>query len=290
MMPFSEIQGISDSHGTIRVLAIDHRDSMRQFLNPANPALVDPLTITQLKMDIVRSLITYASGVMLEPEFSIPQVLDAGLVPAGIGVIAALEAQGYLSDPSHAITKVLDDWSPSMARASGASMVKLLLPYRPGSELATAQEGVARRVLAESHAAGIGLVLEPMLWGSPDPTEHAALVVESVKRFAPMQPAVLKLPFPGEITANSQDSFEVCAQITDICGGYGVPWALLSGGGTFERFATQLQVARDAGCTGFMVGRALWGEAAIAAPADQPRILADLVVPRLLRLNEIARG
>jgi tagatose-1,6-bisphosphate aldolase len=284
------IQAISDATGAVCVLAIDHRDSMRQFLNPANPALVDPLTITQLKIDIVRSLITEATGVMLETEFSIPQILDAGLVPSNVGVIAALEAQGYLRDPSTAITKVLEDWSPSQARAAGASMVKLLLPYRPGSTFASAQEAVARRVLSDSQAAGIGLVLEPMLWGSPDPNEHASLVLESVRRFAPMQPAVLKLPFPGEVGTDSMRAKEACAEITEICDEFGVPWALLSGGGTFERFATQFQVARNAGCAGFMVGRALWGEAARAAPADRQQILTDLVSPRFVRLNKIVRG
>jgi tagatose-1,6-bisphosphate aldolase len=279
---------ISDADGSVRVLAIDHRDSMRQFLAPTDSAGVDARLITELKFDVVRALINLASGVMLEPEFSIPQVIDAGLVPPHVGVIAALEAQGYLADPSSSVTKILEGWSPELAVAAGASMVKLLLPYRPGSPLAATQEAVARTVLSKSEAAGIPLVLEPLLWGSTDPSEHAVLTLESVERFASMSPGLLKIPFPG--AADHPESKGACARITAICEEHNVPWALLSGGGTFERFEQQLSIATDAGCSGFMVGRALWGEAALAASTERASLFADLVRPRFERLNAIVAG
>ncbi len=156
------VHAISDADGSIRVLAIDHRDSMRQFLSPNDPAGIDAAQITELKIDIVGALVNKASGVMLEPEFSIPQVIDAGLVPPHVGVIAALESQGYLSDPAASVTSVLDGWSPTLALAAGASMVKLLLPYRPGSTTASAQEAVARecnkRVRRRRSPVGFGAV------------------------------------------------------------------------------------------------------------------------------------
>lgn len=279
---------ISDADGSVRVLAIDHRDSMRQFLSPTDPAGVDARLITEVKFDVVRALINLASGVMLEPEFSIPQVIDAGLVPPHVGVIAALEAQGYLADPSSSVTKILAGWSPELAIAAGASMVKLLLPYRPGSALAATQEAVARHVLADCEAAGIPLVLEPLLWGSTDPSEHAALTIESVERFAAMSPGLLKIPFPGAV--DHPESKGACARIAAICEEHNVPWAVLSGGGTFERFERQLSVAVAAGCSGFMVGRALWGEAALATSTERASVLASLVGPRFERLNSIVAG
>ncbi len=282
------VDAISGPDGSICVLAIDHRDSMRRFVSPRSPDSVDPRSITELKMDVVRALIDQATGVMLEPEFSIPQVLDAELVPEQVGVIAALEAQGYLSDPAVAITSVLPGWSPTLARKAGASMVKLLLPYRPGSSTASQQETVAQQVIADSAAAGISLVLEPMLWGSTDPVEHAALVVQSVHRFAPMGAGLLKIPMPGDGVTDVAVCAAACAEITDVCESFGIPWAVLSGGGTFERFEHQLNIAMSEGCSGFMVGRALWGEAALAPPHLRQQLLADVVAPRFARLNEIA--
>jgi tagatose-1,6-bisphosphate aldolase len=282
------LQAISDANGSIRVLAIDHRDSMRQFLSPTDPAGIDAERIIALKKDIVGALIDKASGVMLEPEFSIPQVIDAGLVPQHVGVIAALESQGYLSDPAACVTSVLEGWSPMLALAAGASMVKLLLPYRPGSATASAQEAVARNVIAESYAARIPLVLEPLLWGDATPEEIGELVLETVARFAAMSPGVLKIPFPGE--ANAPEARKACARITGVCETRNIPWAVLSGGGTFERFEHQLAIAVAEGCSGFMVGRALWGEAAIASPEERPALLKEVVAPRFDRLNAIVRG
>jgi tagatose-1,6-bisphosphate aldolase len=283
------VQTISHADGSLRVLAIDHRDSMRQFLSPENPAGVTVDRITDLKADIVRVLVEYASGVMLEPEFSIPQIIDAKLVPPHVGVIAALESQGYLSDPSACVTTILDGWSPELALAAGASMVKLLLPYRPGSLLAGAQEEAARTVLSDCERVGIQLVLEPMLWGSGTSLEQAELSVETVRRFAPMfstvTPGVLKLPFPGDV--DSPEAQRTCAAITSLCQAHHVPWALLSGGGSFERFERQLSVAVAEGCSGFMVGRALWGEAALAGPDERSSVLKDTVTPRFARLNAI---
>jgi tagatose-1,6-bisphosphate aldolase len=284
------IAAISDSTGSLRVLAIDHRDSMRRFLPPDAPESVLPSDITQLKLDIVSALISDASGVMLEPEFSIPQVLDAGLVPPTVGVIAALEAQGYLDDPASTITSVLDGWSPLQAREAGAAMVKLLLPYRPGSPTAAAQEQVAREVLDESHDAGIDVVLEPLLWGEGSPGVHAELVVDTVRRFAPMSPGVLKLPFPGDRRLDAHSARHACHRITELCAGHQTPWALLSGGGSFEQFETQLTIALSAGCAGFMVGRALWGEAARCHPAERTAILNEVIAPRLRRLNDLVES
>jgi tagatose-1,6-bisphosphate aldolase len=282
------VQAISDTDGSIRVLAIDHRDSMRQFLSPTDPAAIDAAQITALKLDIVGALIDQASGVMLEPEFSLPQVIDAGLVPQHVGVIAALESQGYLSDPAACVTSVLEGWSPTLALAAGASMVKLLLPYRPGSATALAQEAVAHDVLAECGAVGVPLVLEPLLWGVATPKEKSELILETVERFAAMSPGVLKIPFPGD--ADSSEARKACAKITAICQERNIPWAVLSGGGSFERFENQLSIAVSQGCSGFMVGRALWGEAAIASPEKRPALLREIVTPRFNRLNAIMGG
>jgi tagatose-1,6-bisphosphate aldolase len=163
-------------------------------------------------------------------------------------------------------------------------MVKLLLPYRPEAPLAAAQEAVAKQVIADSQSAGIPLVLEPLPWGLDTPNDHAELIVTIIERFAALEPALLKVPFPGKGLADLSVSRRACAAINERCT---MPWAVLSGGGTFESFEEQLTMAVSAGCSGYMVGRALWGEAATASPADRPLLLKELVRPRLARLNRV---
>jgi len=240
------LRGISDEAGRFSILAIDHRDSMRRFLEPSDPNSIDPARITALKIEVVRGLTDLATGVMLEPEFSIPQVIESGALPDGVGFLAALESQGYLEDPGARPTTILAGWSIEQAVASGASAAKLLLPYHPDRPLAPVQEAVAREVLAGCRAAGLPLALEPLFYDLDSPDDRERVVVATARRFAAMGPDLLKLPYPG--------SREACEQITAIAA---MPWAMLSGGGPFEVFAEQFTVAVDAGCSGFMVGRAL---------------------------------
>ena len=282
------LDALRDRDGWFRVLALDHRDSLRAFLSPEHPDAVDAAALTRIKLDLARALLPLdATGVMLEPELSIPQLLDAGAVPAGVGFLAALESQGYLADPGAAPTTVMSGWSVAQAAASGAAACKLLLPYHPDHPLAEQQEHVAAEILGECHRTGIPLALEPLYFGLASPAERRAVVLRTVERFAGLGPDLLKLPFPVDPadTADHAAWAAACREVSERCT---MPWALLSGGGTFDLFAEQVAVAVANGCSGFMVGRALWGEAARASDAERPDVIATIVVPRWHQLAEIA--
>lgn len=273
------MRGLTDASGRFSILAIDHRDSLREFLAPGDPMSIDAATITQLKIEIVEVLGDLVTGVMLEPEYSIPHVIDAGVLPDGVGFLAALEAQGYLDDPEAQPTRVLPGWTPAMAKASGAACAKLLLPYRPDGRLVREQEEVARHIVEECHAIDLPIALEPLFYGLATPSLRSELVVETARRFATFGADLLKLPYPGSDVA--------CGHVTDALD---VPWAMLSGGGPFDTFTAQLSTALAAGCSGFMVGRALWGEALRAStPDERADLLHRLVRPRLVHLRELAK-
>ena len=223
---------------------------------------------------------------MLEPEYSIPQLLD-GTLPAGVGFTAALEAQGYAADPEAGAVQILEGWSVAAAAASGAAAAKLLAFYRPDRPgHAAAQEQAVAEILSECRRVGVPLVLEPLFYGLDDPSARRRLVTETVERFAAMDPHLLKLPFPVDPVREPDRSVwaEACAEISERCH---MPWTLLSGGGSYRSYRDQVEAAVSAGCSGFMAGRALWGEAVLAPPADRSRIIAEVVVPRLAELRNI---
>lgn len=281
------IDDLRGDDGTFRVLAIDHRDSLRAFLAPDDPMSVSAEDIVAIKRDLARAILPSATGVMLEPEYSIPELLDAGVVPDGVGFTAALEAQGYLDDPGAGPTTLLDGWSVAQAAACGAAAAKLLVPYHPDHALAPDQERVATDVLAMCHDAGLPLVLEPLFFGLTSPADRPDVVLRTVDRFASLGPDLLKLPFPVDVATEPDRARWVatCREITMRCT---MPWALLSGGGTFDDFAVQVEVALESGGAGFMVGRALWGEAALAPADRRPDMIDELVVPRWRRLTQLA--
>ncbi|MCY4272842.1 MAG: DUF2090 domain-containing protein [bacterium] len=271
--------------GRFAVLAIDHRDSLRSVLAPDDPDAVSGEAIVDLKRDLVAGLADGATGVMLEPEYSIPQLLD-GTLPAGVGFTAALEAQGYMADPEAAPVAVLDGWSAQAAADCGAAAAKLLVLYRPDRPHAAAQERAAAQILAECRRVGIPLLVEPLFYHLDDPSARPQIVLDTVDRFAPMGFDVLKLPLPVDPSHHPEQArwAEACREISERCD---TPWTLLSGGGGFEGYCAQLEVAMDSGCAGFTVGRALWSEAAVAPPADRPAIIADLIAPRLATLRNL---
>lgn len=279
--------GVADlaHNGRFAVLAIDHRDSLRGVLAPDDPDSVTHQAIVDLKRDLVAGLAAGATGVMLEPEYSIPQLLD-GTLPPGVGFTAALEAQGYMADPEAAPVALLDGWSVQAAADCGAASAKLLVLYRPDRPHAAAQEQAAADILDECRRVGIPLLVEPLYYGLDDPSARPQIVLDTVDRFAPMGFDVLKLPFPVDPVHDPDRTrwTAVCSEVSARCD---MPWTLLSGGGSFESYHAQLEVAMASGCAGFTVGRALWSEAAVAPPADRTQVIDDLIVPRFAALRDL---
>jgi tagatose 1,6-diphosphate aldolase len=294
--PHAAVRGIpalADSQGRYAILAIDHRDSLRAALAPAHgsgsgsgPSPTDA-EITELKRQFIAALAADVTGVMLEPQYSMPSALGEAL-PVGLGFSMALEAQGYLDDPGRSPTTILAGWSVDAAQATGAAAAKLLVPYHPDHRLAADQRAVARAVAAECQRVGLPLLLEPLLHsaGGASVAERRRLALTTVEHFDAVGATVLKLPFPVDPTTTSPgDRAAACAAVTERCS---TPWVLLSGGGSFESYRQQVAAACDNGCAGFTAGRALWLEAAIALPDQRAAVLRDVVTPRLADLRAAA--
>lgn len=277
------LQTASTSSGILAVLAIDHRDSLRVELNRDDPDSVTPEQITDFKLDVIRELAPYASAVMLETEYSLPQAIESEALPGSVGFLAALEAQGYLSDPGAGPTTFLDDFDAAAAKRIGASAAKLLLHYNPHkTEHAAAQREVVKQAVAQCAEAGIALFLEPMFYDLADEADQRVQVVAAVRDLGPLGPDVLKLPFPVHPSIDDIDEWRsACAEVESLSP---VPWALLSAGVSFALYLRQLRCAVEAGCSGFMAGRALWREALEATGDERVRVLREECRPKFLQL------
>jgi tagatose 1,6-diphosphate aldolase len=97
----------------------------------------------------------------------------------------------------------------------------------------------------------------------------------------------LKLQFPVDRQHEPKEAVwrAACAELSDASP---VPWVLLSAGDPFGVYKTQLQIACEAGCSGFMAGRALWSEVATAKECERTAFLEETVAPRMEELNQIA--
>lgn len=287
----------SSPGGIFTILAIDHRDSMRIVLNPNDPAGIPARQLTAVKMGLLRELGAEATAVLLEPEYIAAQAISARALPGDVGFLAAIEAQGYLGDPTARQTSLLDGWGVEKAKRLGASGIKLLVLYRPdGGKVTEAQDKMIQGVIADCASHDIPLFLEPLAYAiepglSTDSAEFASMrrriVIETVRRLGALGPDVLKVQFPVDTRFESDRSVwaDACRELDETSP---VPWALLSGGDKYELFRDQVLVASKAGASGFLVGRALWGEYVSAAVANRERLMEEVLRPRFAELSAIA--
>ncbi len=279
------LQTLADADGRFMVLAADHRDSLRVELDPDRPDEVPAAALTSFKLDLVRGLSEMATGVMLDPVYSAAQAVVSGALSPGVGFMCALEAQGY-GDPHARRTDLLEGWSVGQAARLGAAAAKLLIYYNPDvADAAERQERLVEQVAADCAAQDLPLFLEPLPYDCA-PEDRPAVIVETARRLSRLGPDVLKQPFPVANGDTDRGRWrDACAELDEAAA---VPWALLSGGDPFPVFADQLAVACEAGCSGFMVGRAVWREALAAPPASRPAVIQEVVAPRFAELRRVA--
>jgi tagatose-1,6-bisphosphate aldolase len=275
MIAGAALAGLLDSSGRFTILALDHRDSLRLAFDPDDPAAVTTDDLVRFKLDVIEAFGDRPSAVMLDPELSIDQVLRAGRLPAGVGSLCALEAQGYLGDPDVTVNRLLDGWTPQRARSVGASAAKLLVLYRPDrGAITVAQDDLIRSVVDGCRKAELPLFVEPVPYEITDVEDRERTILDSATRIAALGPDVIKMPFPSD--AEHPKRWErACRRIND---GIDVPWAVLSWGARFELFVDQVAVACANGCSGFMAGRAIWGDSIHAG--DRSAHLRRVALPR----------
>ncbi len=291
------LQASSTANGIFTILAADHRDALRVMVNRDAPDSVSAETLTDIKLALVKQLAPLASAVLLDPIYSARQAIATHTLPGHVGLLCALEDQGYLGDPFARETTLLGDWSVAQAKQLGATGVKILLLYHPDSPASDQQDELVRGVLRECEREEIPLFLEPISYTldlNISKTDAAfararrRIVIESVKRLGALNPDVLKAEFPIDAKYETDHAVwaDACAELNEASP---VPWALLSAAEPFEVFQEQLRVACENGASGFLVGRAVWGEAATLRDGERENFLATIAMRRFQTLAETAR-
>ena len=293
-LPIGRIRGLracASARGTFGVLALDHRQNLRRELNPTNPDAVTYAEMVEFKRAVVRELGPAATGVLLDPEIGAAQsIVDASL-PAGCGLLVAIEATGYDGPSTARVSRVLDGWSVAKAKRIGASAAKLLVYYHPDATNAQDQERLVANVVAECRAADLPLFVEPLsfsLEAAAPRLEGEArrrVVVETARRLTALGGDVLKAEFPYDPGVTDEGRWrEACAELD---GASRVPWVLLSGGVDDATFEAQVRVACETGASGVLVGRSVWAEAATLAPSERDGFLRTTGRTRLARLVDL---
>jgi tagatose 1,6-diphosphate aldolase len=274
------LQPIASPDGVLCVLALDHRDAMRNAFRRVGIEDVSAETMAETKDRIVEAVADSVSGALLDHEAARRHRRD------GLGVLVPLEKQGHATLDGGRLTEL--EFGAADAVAVEADGCKLLLHYRADHRpTATKQRELAAGAAHDCHRHGLPLVVEPLAYrleGESEDAYRAAfadLVAAGAEDLARSGVDLLKLQYPGDPAA--------CGRLTAAAAP--LRWALL-GGGEVERqeFAAQLEAACRGGACGFMAGRTVWGGALGLPPDEQRRWLADEARPLFERLTATAHA
>ncbi len=289
---FRHLQHCSTPRGALAVLALDHRGNLRQLLHPDNPTQVTYQEMVDFKRMLVRSLSPAASAVLLDPQFSAAQCIAGGDLPGQTGLVVAVEASGYSGDTTARGSRILPGWSVDKTKRMGASAVKLLVYYHPESPTTKEIEELVQAVHADCQAWELPLFLETLSYSlDPNrkklpPDERHYVVVETARRLTPLGGDILKIEFPLDITADSDEAswHNACQELSQSSQ---IPWVLLSGSASYETFLRQVNVACQAGASGVAVGRAVWRETTELPVGERQHFLDHTAFDRMRRITAL---
>lgn len=289
----SGLSAISTEDGLFCVLSVDQRNSLRSMLRGAGRPSEDA-DLSAFKVAAVRALAPAASGVLLDPDYGVGPVQEAGALPEGVGLLVAAEppTPPKLGDEPRAALEPGRD--AAFVRGLGGDAVKFLIRMRPDRvaapgepDLAAEAVAVVRALVEDCRAADVACVVETLLYplpgedGPPSGRHRADLVVESARVLAEAGPDLLKLEYPTDADG--------CRRVSEAAGD--TPWAVLSAGVDYDTFLDVLRVSTDAGAaSGFIAGRAIWKESVALAPAERDAFLADTGRRRFETCRETIAG
>jgi tagatose 1,6-diphosphate aldolase len=275
----SALRSLASPRGAISMLALDHRDAMRNAYRRVGIEEVDEATMADAKARVIDVLGARCSAVLLDA----PSVSRCRR--EGAGLLVPLEAQGHVAMDGGRLTSLLEDFGPADAARLGADGCKLLLYYRSDHHATAARQlELVRTVAAECHRHGLALTVEPLAYRLRDEDEgrfaaaFGELVVAGARDLARAGADLLKVQYPGSETA--------CGMVSEAV--RPLHWTLLGGSDVDgETFASQLRVACDAGACGFIAGRAIWGGALVLPAERQTAWLEEHARPLFERLATI---
>jgi tagatose 1,6-diphosphate aldolase len=290
------LQELANDHGLFTITALDHRGSLRRALQPDDPKSVAYERMQAYKMKLLRHLAPASSAILIDPIYGASAGLAQGMIGGDQGFLVSLEATGYDDVDGDRVTTAAEGWGVEKIKRMGASAVKILLYYNPGSSTASDQEEFLKGAVEEASKHDIPLLVEPMTYHIPDgPKKGTAefaklkpeMVIETARRLCPLGIDVLKAEFPDD-PDHEQDEAVMAQHCRELNDAAGIPWVLLSAGVGYDKFKVQTQIACENGASGFLAGRAIWQEAPGLPEAEQDDFLASTSVQRLQELTNIA--
>jgi len=275
------LAAVSNPRGVIAALAIDQRDALRSLFSAElkiEKSSVPREHLEKFKSIVVRALSTYATAVLLEPEYGLRA---ASQRDPSSGLLMAYEESGYDRSVPERLPRLLERWSVRRLIDAGAHCIKILLYYAlsDSSDTQERKRAWVERVGAECAGCDVPFFLEivpyqedvdekspafarckpAILAGAMQEFSQPHYFVDVLKVGVPVTMAYVEGSSSSEGTfvhtrAEALELFRRTAAVT------AKPFLFLSAGVSNRVFNEALALASEAGVhfCGVLCGRATW--------------------------------
>lgn len=282
----TNLDQIANPAGKFAILAMDQRGTLRKMLEKAGQPATDQ-DMSDFKVDVIGALSPLASGVLTDVEYGVAAVRAAGALDPRAGLLISSERSPQpVWNGEQRTEYAATERGPDFVTTNGGVALKFLVRWRPDRPAGKGEPDLAREaldavaaVVADCRAYGMPSVIEPLVTVE-EPEQKSRAVIRSAELLAELGPDLLKLEWPGDAQG--------CREVSKVCGD--VPWALLSAGVAYEQFVDRVVTAMDAGATGYIAGRAFWGEAVNLVGDERREFLRTTATQRMAGLNAAIEG
>jgi sulfofructosephosphate aldolase len=269
--------------GGFAMLALDQRESMRAMFAEHQRTPVSDERLTEFKLLATAVLSPHASGVLVDRQFALDEVVARGAVAPGCGLIAAADR---LVPAVHELidhVEIDDAVLPERARAQGVVALKLLVLWRPDED-PERRIAMVERFVRRCRSAGLLSIIEPVSRAPRDGRDwdREAGVLAAARELGALGADLYKAEVPMRGTGPDAEVMRRCALLTSAVAS---PWVVLSSGVAPDDFPRAVELACRAGASGFLAGRAVW-RSVIGAPDIGSALRRD-AAPRLQHLAEV---
>ena len=278
----------NDSH-VFSIIAMDQRNTLRRMFTAVGLDASDD-DLRTAKADVARVLTPAASGLLSDPTYGVPAIMQAEALAPSCGLLIAAEPSERRSYQGEPRTHRDPDLNAQWVLDQGGDAYKFFVQMRADGPAPAAGEpdlvaetlAVCDDIIRDCRATGIPVVIENLVYARPGEDLRGQAredaVIEAARALNDLDIDLLKLEYPG--------SPEGCRRLAEILGR---PWAVLSAGVPFDQFTDIIQIATgEGGASGFIAGRSVWREVVSLTGQQREEFLTSVALPRLERLVDVA--
>ncbi|MBB5787287.1 hypothetical protein [Jiangella mangrovi] len=283
-MSHPTLDALARPGGGLAMVAMDQRESLRTMFDDAGAGRPADDVLTAFKLEVARSLGDLASGFLIDRRYGFDELRDGRLLPAGCGLILAVDALTQEDGGPVEETALDPDFLAEGTDLDGVDGVKLLIVWRRDERREQRVE-LAREFVRRSAERGVLSVLEPVVRATPAELADGSwdlntAITEAARELSVLGQSLYKAQVPSAGEGEPAALLDACRELDDAVTG---PWVVLSQGVALDRFPAAVEAACRAGASGFLAGRALWSDV-VGRPLTE---LAVRSAPRLERLTRI---